>query len=218
MRENSFFLALELIEGPTLKQFYSLYSPHQSILRGLFFQLITAIRVCHDACVAHGDIKPQNTMISTRNGSPLLKLIDFGSAIRLPSRNTPTSDWAGTPINMSPEKYRIGYKRLSETYDPFKADIWAYGMTVFEVCLRQHPFENLRTEPELMAALESFELQSTAEPTQLETLLQFCFNKSPNGRPPATYLAQYAWLVPTQKPTTGRRVETDKPYQIAGNM
>jgi serine/threonine protein kinase len=45
---------------------------------------------CHQKGVIHRDIKPSNVLVSSRDGSPALKIIDFGIA-----KATKEAGWTG---------------------------------------------------------------------------------------------------------------------------
>jgi serine/threonine protein kinase len=80
--------------------------------------------------VAHGDIKPQNILID-QNGRA--KLADFGlSEVVEPGEQS--SRFLGSPFFKPPEVMdRI-------RFDPFAADIWSLGVTMFWIARARSPF------------------------------------------------------------------------------
>jgi serine/threonine protein kinase len=86
---------------------------------------------CHSRNVAHRDIKPQNILIG-QNG--LAKLADFGlSEVVAPGQQS--SRFFGSRLFEAPEVIdRI-------RFDPFAADIWSLGVTMFWIASGKSPFE-----------------------------------------------------------------------------
>jgi serine/threonine protein kinase len=79
--------------------------------------------------LVHGDIKPENIMISERDGKNVFKVIDFGSMTELYS----ISSNAGTPSYLAPERFTGA--SINES-----SEIYSIGVTLYE-CLTQHyPF------------------------------------------------------------------------------
>ena len=104
-------------------------------------QLGSALAYMHSHGYAHHDVKLENVMIA--EDIPLdrylavqkqlrevtYKLIDFGICHRYPvsgglNRVRETVRFCGTPNYISPEKW-------SKNYNPFKADCYALGMTLY---------------------------------------------------------------------------------------
>ena len=84
-------------------------------------QVLKALSFLHQKGIAHLDIKPSNLMM-TRYGK--IKLGDFGLS-RMFSGSELCKTFNGTKLFMSPEIV------FAKPYDPFKADIWAFGVTAF---------------------------------------------------------------------------------------
>ena len=79
--------------------------------------------------LVHGDIKPENIMVSERDGKHIFKVIDFGSMTELYS----TTSNAGTPSYLAPERF-IG-KSISES-----TEIFSIGVTLYEALTQKFPY------------------------------------------------------------------------------
>ena len=79
--------------------------------------------------LVHGDIKPENIMVSERDGKHIFKIIDFGSMSELYS----TTSSAGTPSYLAPERF-IG-KSISES-----TEIFSIGVTLYEALTQKFPY------------------------------------------------------------------------------
>jgi serine/threonine protein kinase/Tol biopolymer transport system component len=157
------FLVMELIEGDTLAdRIRTGRIPIEEALK-LALQIAEALEAAHEKGVIHRDLKPANIKV-TPDGK--VKVLDFGLAKayaggrkNINLSNTPTlSDAAtqqgvimGTAAYMSPEQAR------GESVDK-RADIWAFGVVLFEMLTGIATFEGrsvtdvlasvLKTEPE----------------------------------------------------------------------
>ena len=79
--------------------------------------------------LVHGDIKPENIMIITRNDKKFFKIIDFGSITELYSINSK----AGTPSYLSPQRFQG--EAISET-----SEIFSIGVTLYEALTKKFPY------------------------------------------------------------------------------
>ncbi|MEC8512607.1 MAG: serine/threonine-protein kinase [Planctomycetota bacterium] len=106
-----------------------------------FEKAARALHAAHEAGVVHRDVKPGNIMV-TGVGDPVL--LDFGLARdergSADGRNEPVltreGDVFGTLAYMAPEQLRGETERVDA-----RADIWALGVTLFEVLTGQRPFD-----------------------------------------------------------------------------
>ena len=85
--------------------------------------LVKALYSLHKKGIMHRDIKPANIFVVNKNGKKVIKLGDFGCAIRIKDNQ---SDQIGTFTYNAPEQL----KNLE--YDD-KCDIWSLGITLFEL-------------------------------------------------------------------------------------
>jgi serine/threonine-protein kinase len=102
------FLVMELLKGQDLEdmmRFRGPFTPGETVI--LLTQAAMALDRTHAAGIVHRDLKPQNLFLVTRDdGSPRLKILDFGVA-KVVADGTKTAQQTaaiGTPIYMSPEQ------------------------------------------------------------------------------------------------------------------
>jgi serine/threonine protein kinase len=127
--------------------------------------LLDALSVAHATGVVHRDLKPQNIVLEDRNGSTVLRLLDFGIAKNVSAMPTAGSVLAtragmllGTPEYMSPEQVRD-----PSTVDG-RADLWAAGVIFFEMLTGTSPFTG-SNQVEVIAKV------MTAQPTRASAVL-----------------------------------------------
>lgn len=106
---------------------------------GYFHQLLSSINWLHERNVTHCDIKVANLLVDTSKdklkGKPVL--VDFGFATIHDAKSNFLSrqSW-GTPEYLSPERNR------GDLHDERLSDMWALGVTFFEIATGRTPFEH----------------------------------------------------------------------------
>jgi serine/threonine-protein kinase len=93
-------------------------------------QVLDALEYAHSMQTVHRDIKPANILIG-RDGS--VKLVDFGLAEILATNAY--AGGAGTYAYMAPEDF------AEEDRSDNQSDIWAVGVTLFEMLTGERPFQ-----------------------------------------------------------------------------
>ena len=128
--EDILYIVMELVHGPNLKQRMSTEPPLN--LRAV---IDIALNVCeglhhaHEHGLVHRDMKPANVLL----GTDLVKIMDFGVALKLGSTITSGAALIGTPQYMSPEQYE------SPKVDR-RSDIFSTGIILYEILTGLHPF------------------------------------------------------------------------------
>ncbi len=128
------YLVMEYVAGGSLQQLLheTPQLPLQRILE-ISLDLADALTRAHRLKIIHRDIKPANVLLA-EDGTP--RLTDFGVA-RLGDRTrmTQTGSLVGTYAYLSPEA--CSGDSLDE-----RADIWAFGVMMFEMLAGRRPFES----------------------------------------------------------------------------
>ncbi|KAK4051610.1 hypothetical protein OIV83_002750 [Microbotryomycetes sp. JL201] len=108
--------------------------PEQSA-KPYFRQLLSAVDYLHARGVTHNDIKPSNIMLSRQD---MAVLIDFGFAKLYPASATDrflsSLSW-GTPEYLDPLRAK------GALHDERSSDVWALGVTLYEIVVGRTPFE-----------------------------------------------------------------------------
>lgn len=147
--DDQIFIAMEFVEGITLKEWQRLKPrPWQDVLR-MYLQAGEGLRAAHDAGLIHRDFKADNVLIG-KDERP--RVADFGLARLgagrpLPSASEPASPSgerlatpltvagaiSGTPGYMSPEQY------LAQEVDA-RSDQWSFCAALYEALYGRLPF------------------------------------------------------------------------------
>ena len=180
------YLVMELVEGPTLGERIKQGAiPLEESLR-IARQVAEALEAAHDKGIVHRDLKPGNIKIKP-DGT--VKVLDFGLAKVAPASagesdaaNSPTLTMnatqagviLGTAGYMSPEQAR------GKTVDK-RADIWAFGVVLYEMLTGRHLFKG-EDVGEILAAVIKEEPNFDAVPASVRRLLRTCLQKDPKKR------------------------------------
>ena len=129
---GAYYIAMEYIEGPTLKQEITARAPlPEAEAIGYAIQALQALEFAHRRGVIHRDIKPHNMMI-TPDG--LLKVTDFGIARATNEVDmTEVGSIVGTAQYLSPEQAR------GQPVGP-QSDIYSLGIVLYEMLTGEVPF------------------------------------------------------------------------------
>lgn len=129
--EHGFYLAMECVDGTTLKEILRRKSalPPAGVVY-ILRQMADALAFAHSKKVVHRDIKTANTMW-TRDKQ--VKIMDFGLAKLMEEVRNATTLVSGTPYYMSPEQ------TLGRDVD-HRTDLYSLGVTAFELSTGVLPF------------------------------------------------------------------------------
>lgn len=126
------YLVVDCVRGGTLRERLSGPLPLAETVE-IAAQVAEALEYAHRRGIIHRDVKPSNILL-TRDGHPLLT--DFGlvKPIQSDRRITASGVLTGTPDYMAPEQ-------VQGAEVDGRADIYALGVTLYEMLTGQHPYE-----------------------------------------------------------------------------
>jgi serine/threonine protein kinase len=179
-------LVMEVVEGPTLAERIGHRAMPLDEALPIAKQIAEGLEYAHEKGIVHRDLKPANVKL-TADGN--VKILDFGLAKALdnpiPMGNPSISPTLtiegtragvilGTAAYMSPEQARgaIVDKR---------ADIWAFGVVLYEMLTGKQPFAG-ETVSDTLAAVLKTEPEWDAVPLPIRALVRRCLAKDPRLR------------------------------------
>ena len=188
--QGTHFIAMEFVEGETLREIFRRGRPPLDRSLDIAMQLAEGLSHAHARGIVHRDIKPEN-VIFTREG--LVKILDFGLAkltetylLGLGSEGdsaVPTGTAPGTVMGtvdyMSPEQAQ------GQPVDA-RSDIFSFGTVFYEMLTGERPFQGESTVDVLHAIVRT-ESRSIAEldpmlPQELNRIVEKTLAKDPDER------------------------------------
>ncbi|HET9957583.1 MAG TPA: protein kinase [Polyangiaceae bacterium] len=131
------FIVMELLQGESLLELMSREGAMDAVraVRALL-PIADALSVAHRRGVVHRDIKPDNVFLHRDEFARVQpKLVDFGVArVQQGSGFTRPGALMGTPDYMAPEQAQ------AEPDVDHRADIWAFGVLLYELMTLRRPF------------------------------------------------------------------------------
>ena len=197
--EGTYYIAMEYLEGRSLKEVIVKYAPLSSeLLVSVAVQIVEGLRFAHRRDVIHRDIKPQNIII---DNDGRVKVTDFGIA-RAGSASTMTEAGSilGTAHYFSPEQAQG---------QPVEAasDLYSLGIVMYEMATGNLPFDG--DNPVSIAMKHVHEMPpapriaNPAIPENLEAVIMRSLGKRPVDR----YLTAQAMLDDLRRVQEGESVE-----------
>ncbi len=185
------FLVMELAAGETISQRLTKGPIPGDEAIAIARQIVDALESAHEKGIIHRDLKPANVMID-EDGK--VKVLDFGLAKALDVEEGPDSGISNSPTMvraatqagmilgtagyMSPEQAKG--KKVDR-----RADIWAFGVVLFEMLSGQRMFEG-ETVSETLAQVIMREPEWSrlpkATPPHVRRLLERCLTADPRKR------------------------------------
>ena len=176
--ENTYYIAMEYLQGRTLKRLIREDAPlevHRAI--DITVQMLKAARFAHRRGVIHRDLKPHNVIVDDGDH---VKVTDFGIARAGASDMTETGSIMGTAQYLSPEQAQ-GHAVSAPS------DLYSVAIVLYEMLTGRVPFDG---ESPVSIALKHVS-ETPVPPSQinpevpsaLEQVVLWALNKDPADRP-----------------------------------
>jgi serine/threonine protein kinase/tetratricopeptide (TPR) repeat protein len=135
------YFVMELVRGDPITEYADRHQMTIAQRLSLFVEVCQAVQHAHQKGVIHRDLKPSNVLVSTQDGRPHAKVIDFGiakaTAAKLTQKTvfTEHKQFIGTPEYMSPEQAQGSLDIDTRT------DVYSLGVLLYELLTGTTPFD-----------------------------------------------------------------------------
>jgi len=209
------FIVTELLEGESLRAVIS--SRRLSLGKAIEYarQIATGLAAAHDAGITHRDLKPANLFLTAEGR---VKILDFGLA-KLVRPETDEAELSGSPtldlrtesgVAVGTPGYIAPEQLWGRAADP-RADVFAFGIVLYEMITGRHPFPGT-TSTEVQLAILNRDAAPLSQlnreaPPLLEHLVERCLQKDPADR----FQSARELLFALQELSTGRGASVRSP-------
>jgi serine/threonine protein kinase/tetratricopeptide (TPR) repeat protein len=139
------YFVMELVHGIPITEFcdQAQLTPRERL--ELFVHVCQAVQHAHQKGIIHRDLKPSNVMVTLHDGTPVVKVIDFGIAKATGQQLTDKTlftnfaQMIGTPLYMSPEQAAMSGLDVDT-----RSDIYSLGVLLYELLTGTTPFDKDR--------------------------------------------------------------------------
>ena len=191
---------LKSLEFPILKKKLPV---HRLTIFRIAAEVATALRYLHSRGIIFRSLKAANVLLWTLDPDSLChcKVADFGIATHLAPIGA--RGLQGTKGFIAPEVLHIGKRKQRSVYD-HRADIFSYGMFLYQLIARRHPYHNIPPH-RIDVAVESRERPKLQDVDisrtgfhYLTKVMKCCWEDNPKHRPDTETIIRKVCLAPTQ--------------------
>ena len=189
--ESASFMAMEYVDGVTLRRHISNRRLKLVDVLDMAIQIVAALNAAHEAGVTHRDLKPENVMIRRDH---IVKVLDFGLAKpTAPTSANLVDSEAGTKVMVHTEpglvmgtvSYMSPEQSVGKGVD-YRTDIWSAGVVLYEMIAGVIPFQGKDIHRQIIAIQEQ-ELAPLSQhvegvPERLEEIVAKCLAKEKDER------------------------------------
>ncbi len=181
--EGLVYYAMPFLEGRTVTELMRSEGPlPPERALAIVEPIVEALQHAHDHGLVHRDVKPDNILIETATGRPML--VDFGIVKYLdgPAHLTEAGFIVGTPLYMSPEQ-ALGSRSVDA-----RSDLYGVGAVLYQLLTGAPPFEGGDSQEivgrHIAEPVPTASLSRDGIPRWVSSIVLRCMAKHPDDRYP----------------------------------
>ncbi|MDB4964778.1 MAG: serine/threonine protein kinase [Myxococcales bacterium] len=225
------FIAMEYVEGPTLREVMHERPWSPSDIHVIIGQIAQALAAAHRQNIVHRDLKPENVMLvgdGGKSGPRQVKVLDFGLAKLAELERkleleplTRAGMCFGTPQYMSPEQ--IQGKPIDGS-----ADVYALGVIAYEMIAGLLPWDGADSREILLSVIKTLPPKivraRSAEVKRLDEINKFVLralakDKKDRPRDPADFFKEFEMaLLGERKPVPRIKQKLDAKDEVFASV
>ncbi|KAI9286216.1 kinase-like domain-containing protein [Umbelopsis sp. AD052] len=186
LNKTKLWIIMDFAGGGSVRNLMKAGKIEEKYIAVIAREVLMALKFLHKHKIIHRDIKAANILMTDEGN---IQLCDFGVAGQTSMNCLKRNSFVGTPYWMAPEVIREG-----ALYD-FKADIWSFGITIYEIATGNPPLAN--QDP-----MRAIIMIPRSKPPQLEgqfsaaikEFVEQCVNEEPDERPSADDLLKSKFI------------------------
>ncbi|XP_074570762.1 serine/threonine-protein kinase STY13-like [Curcuma longa] len=192
VKEPVMVVVTELLVGGSMRKYLRNMRPRSLepvVAVGFALDIAQAIECLHSHGIVHGDLKPDNLLLTTDLRT--VKLVDLGLAREETQTETMTAE-TGTCRWMAPELYNnVTLQRGEKKHYDHKVDVYSFGMVLWEMLSNRLPFEGMSNlQAAYAAAFKNVRPSTDDLPEELALILTSCWEEDPSTRPDFSQIVQ----------------------------
>ena len=216
---NYYYLILDLLSGGEMFDALVERGAYSELDASRIFRDVTsAIHFLHGIGLIHGDIKPENMLLSAFRNDALVQIVDFGCAhfmapVTTGQQQVQPRNVGGNTVAYSPPEVLQPHANTAPFWD-----IWSLGVILYIMLTGLHPFDlsGTATDEEIHRRIQSHEppplynspITAHLSSSALHVIYQ-CLQWDPNNRITALELLHHPW-VQGQTANPDKIVHSDK--------
>ncbi|RKG73509.1 serine/threonine protein kinase, partial [Corallococcus sp. CA049B] len=186
--DNTYYLVMEFVDGPSLRELMRSPSMETPVLLRRMLEICRAIEYAHGRGVIHRDLKPENILLDQQAGG-IAKVSDFGLASFLDDASA-ASRFAltSTHVSMGTISYMAPEQRVDAKSADARADIFSLGVILYETFTGEVPLGTFDPPSRKRAGLDA----------RVDAIVMRCLKPDPDERYPSVtaLIADLEPLVP----------------------
>lgn len=190
----------------------------ESLASQYMFDIVSAIKYCHEAKLVHRDLKPENVLFESSKKDARLKIIDFGTS-KYFKPNEKMQKFIGTSYYVAPEV-------IDKNYDE-KCDVWSLGIMLYAMLCGFPPFLG-ETNEEIFGKIKNNKVSFKSEnwkcvSKEVKSLIRRMLIKDPIKRPTIHEIYLDPWIQNKKSkvsdmPIAGKTLENMHNFQVECNL